>query len=429
MLNLNQLQQNFNLLPSSPGVYLFQDESGNTVYIGKARNLRDRVKSYFLNKDLGIKTINMIESSRNLDFIEVESEFEALLLEAALINKYKPKYNIALRDDKSPLYIVFTKEKFPRVRTARRTDLSMYDKDSIFGPFPNGSSVRSILKKLRRIFPFCESKGDAGRSCLHSHIGLCRPCPREIVKTNDKALANLYKKNINNLKKVLSGDTKKVINILDKEMNLMAAANNFENAAAIRDQINKLQWLTQPTTKTIEYMTNPNLLEDQANHSLESLKTNLKLNHTPARIECFDVSHTGKDKATSSMVVATNGRLNNREYRHFKIQNSNIPNDVAAIKETVTRRLKHKEWGIPDLIVIDGGKPQLNAAHAALMGREIHIISLAKKLEEIFVVNNPQPIRLALTDPGLQLLVKLRNESHRFARRLHHKLRSKALLS
>ncbi len=430
MLKLDHLRQNFNSLPTTPGVYLFQDEIGNTNYIGKARNLRDRVKSYFLNKDLGTKTINMIDSSQKLDFIEVESEFEALLLEATLISKYKPKYNLALKDDKSPLYIVFTREKFPRVRTARKSDLEDYGKSQAFGPFPNGSSVRQVLKKLRKIFPYCESKGDKGRPCLHSHIGFCRPCPREIVKTNDKNLANLYQKNIKNLKKVLSGNINSILKVLEKEMSDKAKANDFENAASIRDQINKLKWLTQPSTNTQEYVTNPNLIEDQAISALESLKSTLNLKKVPNRIECFDVSHTGKDKATSSMVVAINGRMSNQNYRHFKIQNPNIPNDVAALKETIVRRLKHPEWGVPDLMVIDGGKPQINAAREALDGKaDLQIISLAKKFEEIYLLDNPNPIRLQLTDPGLRLLVKLRNESHRFARRLHHKLRSKALFS
>ena len=452
MLQLSRLRHQPSLLPQTPGVYLFKDRRGHTLYIGKAKNLRARVNSYFLSSDLGPRTQLMLGKAGQLDYIKVESDLEALLLEASLINKFQPPYNVISIDYKSPLYIVITKEKYPRMRTARLRDLKYPTShfftlknlsreflgtppsSASFGPFPTGTSVKLLLRRLRRIFPYCETKTDQGRPCLHSHIGLCNPCPRQLVAHPDPAKAYQYRRNISHLKRVLSGKPKQVISLLVRQMNQAVARQDYETAAILRDQIKKLQILSQSPRNIDEYLTNPNLLDDQASQALDALAKTLNLVSTPQRIECYDISHTGRSQATAAMVVATDGILDPSNYRHFKIKFSSVPNDVAAVSETITRRLTHPEWGIPDLIIIDGGKPQLRAASAALQTpnhksqiTNLSVIALAKRLEEIYLSDRLQPLRLPESDSAMRLIIRLRNEAHRFARRLHHKLRSKAL--
>jgi excinuclease ABC subunit C len=436
MFTLEKLKTDFSVLPQTPGVYLFKNQSGTTLYIGKAKNLRNRVKSYFLDQKLGPKTRKMLELANGLDFIIVDSDLSALLLESSLINKYKPDYNIISKDDKSPLYIVITKEEFPRVKTTRGRDLKLGGpQDSIYGPFPSGSSAKLILRRLRPIFPYCETKTNTGRPCLYSHIGLCSPCPRHLSKTKDLEEKKAYLSNIRNLKKVLSGKFTQVIKILEEEMESASLSNRFEDAARARDQIRKLKWVAEPSRNTNEYLENPNLLEDEAMTAMHELKEAIDMTVLPKRIECYDISHTGRENATSSMVVATNGRIDTSQYRHFKIKHTSVPNDPAAIAETIQRRLAHKDWGTPDLIVVDGGITQLNAAMEIFNSSphrneypNLYIISLAKKFEEMYIPQKSGPVRLFPGSPGSKLLIHLRDESHRFARRLHHKLRSKSLL-
>ncbi len=431
----NQIQ----LLPSGPGVYLFKDKAGETLYIGKAKNLRKRVTSYGQLPSLGNRTRLMINQATLVDHINVDSEFSALLLEAALIRKFQPHYNVISRDDKSPLYIMITKEKFPRVRPVRLKDFSSRYPDRkqahLFGPFPSGSSVRVLLKKIRKIIPFCDSKSDKGRSCLHSYIGLCNPCPRHLTRHSDKVQEQLYRQNILRIRQILTGKIKPLVKILTLEMENSAQTLEYEKAAQIRDQINKLNWLSTSSQSVEDYLANPNLIEDQREIALSSLKKVLGLAQNPKRIECFDVSHTGKELGTAAMTVAVNGEVLSSMYRHFKIKFTQVPNDTAAIKETLQRRFTHTEWGIPDLIVIDGGKTQLSAGISALNTSvfkskfsNLRIIALAKQLEQIYIPDLKAPISIAHSDPGLLIIMRLRDEAHRFSRRLHHKLRSRRFL-
>ncbi len=432
MIEISNLKNHPQLLPQTPGVYFFSNQEGQILYIGKAKNLRNRVRSYFL-VDLLPRTQAMVTKAANLDFIRVDSEFEALLLEASLINKYQPLYNVISRDDKSPLYIIITTEKFPRVRTTRRKEIDSWEKShkppAIYGPFPSGLSARSLLRRLRKIFPFCESKSDVGRPCLHSHIGLCNPCPREITNNPTPAKVMAYKRNISLLKGVLGGKTKQVSKILIKEMNSAAENQDFEKAREIRDQIKKLEFLVSPRINVEEYLTNPNLVDDKAQSAIVSLQKHLHLPTVPVRIECYDVANLGKSEVTASMVVAHNGLLDTSLYRHFKIKRKDLPNDVGAIAEVISRRLNHPEWGMPNLIIVDGGKAQLGAAQKVVIDKQISlpVISLAKKIEEIYLPTQDSPLVLSLQDPGLRLLMNLRDEAHRFSRRLHHKLRSRSI--
>src|SRR3989344_7510289 len=245
-------------IPQLPGVYLYFDNKDSPIYIGKSNNLRNRVSSYF-SADLITQTAKMISEVKKFSAINVGSELEALLLEARLINKFKPKYNVSLKDDKHPLYIRITKETFPQVVTARRQDL---EKDTIafYGPFPSAGNVRGVLQFLRRVFPYAQHK--LGKSsCLYSQMGLCSPCPNEIVKLQNNSLKqNLtkqYRQNVFFIKAILSGRYFFVERALEKKMKLLSMNKNYEEAAKIRDQLTKIKYITQPITPVSHFLKNP----------------------------------------------------------------------------------------------------------------------------------------------------------------------------
>lgn len=416
-----------------PGVYLFKDRLGEVLYVGKSVNVKDRIGSHLASQ--GEKSKRMISQTQEVSVIPVESELESLLLEAKLIKDYLPKYNSAAKDDRSPLYIKITKDDFPVVATARGKDLA---NSVFFGPFPSSGTVRSVLRKIRRVFPY--HSGVLGkRPCLYSHLGLCNPCPNTIEKLNNenekKKLKNGYKKNIVRLIKLLSGESKSLRNDLVHEMKNFAESQDFEKASQLRDQISSLDYITSAFKSPGEYLRNPNLLEDQRREETKSLyevlSTRMKNLHTPKRIECFDVSQLSGRNPTGSMVTFTNGEPNKDYYRHFTIQDTNTRDDFAMIKEIVRRRLKHTwDWGKPDLIVIDGGRGQVSVARSVILekGCDIPLIGLAKRLEEIVIPKENQKfiiVRLKEESPALHLLQRVRDESHRFARRLHFKHRLK----
>jgi len=456
-------------LPQSPGIYLFTSKEGQIIYIGKAINLRERVKAYFTLKGLGGKTKTLVSEIDKVDHIKVESEFEALLLEAALIKKIQPKYNTRLRDDKSPLYIkITTADSFPKVLTVRRENDG---RSSYFGPFPSARTTREVLRFLRRIFPFCQQKKISQRACFYSHLGLCCPCPSkiqdlrtipgierkkfrelalakrecvspEILKTKaNKAkeyerLKKIYRQNIFRLKRVLEGKSKQVLKNLTKEMEQVAKEENFEEAAMLRDKIEKLNYLTQERMSTSLYLANPEILEEKRGEELKELTKALKQVkpvRTVRRIEAYDVSNIQGRQATGSMVVFVNGEAEKDSYRRFRIKLGQEPNDVGMIKEVLERRFNHPEWEYPDLILIDGGKGQVSAALTTLKEKrlKIPVIGLAKRLEEVIRIENGEWKMEKLEDSSraLNLLKRIRDEAHRFALSYHRKLRLKALMT
>ncbi|MBI4153690.1 GIY-YIG nuclease family protein, partial [Candidatus Woesebacteria bacterium] len=282
-------------IPESPGVYIFL-KNDTPTYIGKAVNLKGRLRSYF-SLNLARKTQKMIKEAEHLSFIKVNSELESLLLEARLIQKYKPKYNWASKDDKHPLYIRITKESYPRVVTARKIEVRDANL-AFFGPFPSSKTVGSVLRMLRRIFPYSEHKV-AKRPCLYSHMGLCNPCPSLIERQKDektkKKLTQIYKKNIGHIKAVLSGKFKSVRNELFDEMLSKSKDEKFEEAQALKEQISRLDYITQKAVPTESFLQNPNLVEEVRRGELAELTDILKklipLKGKLSRIECFDISH------------------------------------------------------------------------------------------------------------------------------------------
>jgi excinuclease ABC subunit C len=420
----------YRALPESAGIYVFFKNS-LPIYIGKAINLKRRVSSYF-DIHLEPKTKRMVSDATDLAYLQVSSELEALLLEARLIRMYMPKYNIAAKDDKHPLYIQITKEKYPRVITARKI-AGKEQNIAFYGPFPSSRNVRMVLKMIRRIFPYSDHKL-ANRPCLYSHIGLCNPCPSEIDRITDHEIKNKsrkeYLKNIRFVKAVLSAKFGGLRNELVKEMANLSSEEKFEKATEIRNKIESLDYITQPQMPTEFYLQDPNLYEDTRGKELKQLKSLLapiyNINHL-SRIECFDVAHLAGTSPTASMVTFIKGEADKTFYRHFRIRQKRGGSDIDSMREVVTRRLRHiDDWGKPDLIIVDGGVGQVNSFTRILFQNNIMIpvVGIAKNPDRLVTAGN----KIKLTGPALHILARIRNEAHRFARTYHHKLVSRTLI-
>ena len=393
--------------------------------MGKAKQLKNRVSSYFANPSLLIgKTKALVSQVHTINIIPVESELESLLLEANLIKKYSPKYNIKMTDGKAyPLIRITKKEAFPAVLTARRPE----DKNSIyFGPYPHAKEMHMVLRILRRIFPFQSVLHHAPKNCLYYHLGLC-PC----LPAHPEEKEN-YKKILKHIIDFLDGKTKKVMQDLENERDVASKMENFEKAEKLQQQIHAIQVITQPVINPFEYETNPNFRSDVRTQELEELQKILNKHGVavdlPTRIECYDNSNIQGTNPTSSMVVLTNGEIDKSQYRKFKIKSVKGPNDFASMQEVFIRRLKHTEWPYPSLFIVDGGKGQISSAMEVLKtyGITIPLIGLAKR-EETIITSNFEEIHLPKNSKALQLVMRIRDEAHRFAITFHRQLRSKSM--
>ena len=395
-----------------------KDRAGTILYVGKSKSLKNRVRSYFAPPvRLEPKTQKLVSQIKNIAYIEVASELESLLLESRLIQKFHPHYNIASKDDKSPYYIHITREGYPKPVINHDPHLATA------GPFLNRLVPSRILRQLRRVAPYCLAPRPVKKPCLYSHLGLCHPCPA----TGDKSG---YLKNISRLKKLLSGQFSPIKKILAQNMLTASQLQDYESASLYRDQLRNLTRLAQTPLPPDFYIANPNLIQDQRQEAItklsEVLGPPLRLRGgdggvTFSRIEFFDNAHLQGTFPTSAMTVAIAGQLMPREYRHFTLKS--LPDDISMMREVLQRRLKRTDWPKPDLIVLDGGQPQLS-----VINWDIPTIALAKKQEIIHVPNGHQ-IKLDKSHPGLKLLMRLRDEAHRFSRRLHHKHRKKKMLN
>ncbi len=413
--------ESYQSLPKSPGVYLFQNASGQVIYVGKAKSLKDRVSSYFpSNPDLLLpKTARLTKEIAKISHIVVESEIDALLLEANLIRKYQPRYNVDWKDGKSyPLIEITLSDPVPFVRYAR---METNPKARYFGPYPTGSDLTSVLRFLRRLFPFVSSPHPGNRSCLRSHLGLC-PCPD--VFTNPEVRVS-YKKTLRRLIQFLEGKRDRVQRELVKEMAAASKAEEFEKAGVIKKKLETLAYIASSRRQPWEYELNPNLLIDQR---LEEQSILAKLVGVPhlGKIECYDISNTSGRQATGAQVVFVDGLPEKKFYRRYRIKLKNTPDDYAMLIEVLKRRL-HSDVPLPDLFVIDGGKGQLQAAKSVL-GQNVRVLALAKRLETIFL-DSGKEINLPPSSPALKLLQRLRDEAHRFSRKYHFLLRTKKMLS
>ncbi len=435
-----RLQEKLKQLPSGPGVYFHKDENGQIIYVGKASVLKNRVRQYFhKSRQSDPKTDLLVADIRDVDWQEVDSEIEALFLEAELIRRYMPKYNILLRDDKSQIYVrIDFNNKYPSVTTTRRP---LDDKATYYGPYLSQLAVKRALKYLRKIFPYSTHTTLPNRACLLVHLNLC-PGP-ETGQLDEKQ----YKSSLKKLVAVLNGRKKKLISELDSEMKQLAKQSDFEQAGKLRDQIIALKDLD----KRILF-SDKEFMDLSKDHALIELSELLGLDSPPKRIEGYDISHMSGSDVVASMVVFSNGVADKSSYRKFK---SRLPgnDDFLHMREVTQRRFSDKnikQWGKPDFILIDGGKGQLSAAQEVLKEKELFIptVGLAKNYEEIIVAKQWPSTKLndeiVLKQRGftkrsedfvsvdlpnnsnlVKLLQRIRDESHRFAVSYHSVLKSK----
>lgn len=442
-----------NKAPHSPGVYLFKKGEA-MLYIGKAADLKKRLSSYF-RKNIGGKMRQMLAGATKLEWLETSSEVEAFLKEAELIKKYQPKYNYLLRDDKNYFYVGVTKETFPklfithqpRAQSARiknqKSRINPKLNSNYLGPFTSGAALKSVLRLLRRVFPYCTCKTSHQRPCLNAQIGRCLGfcCDKSKSQIQNPKFQNEYKDSLKNIIAVLSGKRKRILAELKRAMNTAAKNEDFEKAAKIRDQI----WGLENIFSHQKFLEGglPARIPPSPNwqKTEKYIRRLLGIKHGISRVEGYDISNLSGTEATGSLVVFINGQPAKSEYRKFRIKTVGGANDTAMLREVVRRRLAHPEWPYPELMLIDGGRAQLGAAQAAklqntnsksqtnykfqnLKIQNISIAALAKHHEELYTEWRKAPLRLSTLPQNVALFFqRVRDESHRFAKMYHHKLR------
>jgi excinuclease ABC subunit C len=510
-------------IPNNPGCYLFKDKNNKIIYIGKAKNLKKRVKSYFQKTDLDPKTELLVENINSLDFIATDNEVEAIILESNLIKKHIPKYNINLKDSKRFAYIQLTADDYPRILVARKP----LGKGKFFGPFVSAAARDDIVWLLKKNFQLRTCKRMPKRACLRYHIDLClAPCIKEVTKKE-------YQDVIRKVKMILNGKTGDLAKTLKSEMKNASQTEDYEAALRLRNQISAISWLSEKQNmqrikrynedilnyvvkndkvylilfnvykgilenkQEYEFDYNKNFLEEfivqyysennvprelilpkkiedslveflrtkregavgftipkkgdkkrlldlvKVNveltffgdfEKLEDLQKKLKLQDSPSVIECFDVSHLSGTSTVASMVQFKNAKPDKSNYRRFKIRSVEGVDDFAAIGEVVRRRykrLKKEKQNMPDLVIIDGGLGQLNSALKEIEKLELKIpvISIAKKMEEIYTPGLSFPISLDKKSKAQKLIQEIRDEAHRFAISYQKVLRKKDMIS
>ena len=415
-MNLNSTK-----ISDKPGVYLLIGNDKKILYVGKASNLKLRLKSYKRNSS-NPRINRLISKINTVNTFEVGSPVEALILEANLIKQYKPEFNVLLKDDKDYIYIKITKDIFPRVLSARKKSLT--NAQYYFGPYPSSESVRRTLKIIRKIFPYSNCKPGSKRACLHFHLGLCPGvCVGKISQKN-------YLKNIRRIKLFLEGKKDSILRDLEKERRYLSAKLNYEGAAETHEKILALEYVSKPRNDVTRYMEDKDFLLTYRLSELKELKKVLGLRKIPKRIEGYDISNIQGEYATGSMVVILNGEAKKSEYRKFRIKKVVGISDTAMMEEIIRRRFKNN-WDHPDLIMVDGGKGQRSACLKVLkqFNLKITCIGLAKKQEQIYTPNSNYPIRLPRNSKALHVVQRLRDEAHRFAIRYHRHLIGKDLLT
>ena len=420
--------------PQTPGIYLMKDSAGRVIYVGKAKNLRSRAGSYFLKGATEEKrTAHWVSEICDVDFAECESEVDALLMEARLIKDVQPKYNKELKDDKSfPYLMISTREDFPRVEVTREPKERGV---KLYGPFANAGALRGAVQVLQRIFKFrtCSLDIDEGderwkwfRPCLLASINQCTaPCNLRINREE-------YRRDIKRLQMFLDGKKKSLLNEMRKEMQEASEALEFEKAAVLRDEIHRLETLEK--RGELDTHAQPEVFYVDPKKGLAGLRKVLGLKTQPRVLEGVDIAHLDGGQTVASVVQFIDGLPFKPGYRRYKIRTVQGADDFGSIHEVVSRRYKRLYDAcevFPDILLIDGGKGQLNAALAAFDEQEIEpptLISLAKREEEVFRPGEPEPLRISRHSFALRLLQYVRDEAHRFAQHYHHILRRKSTL-
>jgi excinuclease ABC subunit C len=442
----DKIKKKLSELPTTPGVYFHKDNKGDIIYIGKAANLRNRVRQYFQkSRARDTKTDILVSEIADIEWTELETEADALFLEAELVRRYLPRYNILLRDDKSQIYVrISYKSDYPTVTITRRP---LDDGAEYFGPYSSPYAVKKALRYLRKAFPYAVSRPvNQKRTSLYYHLGLDPGL--EEGRTN---LAN-YRANLRKLMQYLKGERVAIVRDIERDMKKAARAQDFEQAAKLRNRLFAIQALNRQSL-----FGDREIQDAGRDQALVDLATLLGLPKPPRRMECFDISHMQGTDTVASMVVFINGLPDKANYRKFKMR---IPgnDDFAHMHEALTRRLREenrKKWGLADLIIIDGGKGQLTSAIKARDEAglpNIPMVGLAKKEEEIIIhktksiegVNAEKVADTAISSQAyvgdskdfisvdlpvqsnvVKLLQRIRDESHRFAVSYHSTLKRK----
>ncbi|MDE0243619.1 MAG: GIY-YIG nuclease family protein [Candidatus Kaiserbacteria bacterium] len=402
----------FTAFSDGPGAYLFLDAEDTILYVGRATNLQDRIRSYFserLGADRGQRMVDALLKTERIETKETDSVLEAYILEAHLIKKHEPAYNVVDKDNKSFQYVGITDEEFPRVLVVRGRDLERGVPGTSFrytyGPFPRGSILKEALRVIRKLLPFRDTctPAAAGRTrpCFRAQIGLCPGvCSGEVD-------AEQYKKRIREIRMVFEGKKKQLITLLEREMRDHVQEQEFEEAEVLRRRILSLTHI-----QDVHLIKRDELVDES---------------DTAFRVEAYDIAHLGGKQAIGVMVAFINGERSFTDYRTFTIHS--VPgDDIAGLREILTRRLGHAEWRLPQLIVVDGGKAHLRAAERILSdyGLSIPIVSVVKDER-----HKPREVLgdASLASEHERVIITSNTEAHRFAMSRHRKKRSQSFLS
>lgn len=357
------LKQKLSKLPTAPGVYFHKNAAGEIIYVGKAAVLKNRVRQYFQNSVKDVKTQALVREIADTDWITVETEMDALFLESEMIKRYMPKWNILLRDDKTVSYVrIDMKSEVPYVSFTRNP---VDDGATYMGPFYGKAAVEKAVRALRRIFPYYV-KPYTGKKTLDTDLGLTPGI--EVGKSTPKD----YKRNLRKLIRCLEGGRESLIRELEKTMTEQAKVGNYELAAEARDQIRGLKELQKKIV-----FSDKEFLDISSDQALKQLQDLLGLEKPPRRIEGYDISHQSGENTVGSMVVFINGTAARSEYRKFKIRSSKN-DDLKSLQEVISRRLKHAEWDLPDLVIVDGGEGQVQTLLPLLQPFNIPVIGRDK---------------------------------------------------
>ncbi len=416
-MTLEQFKKRAAKIPDAPGVYFFLGKNKKVLYIGKATNLRDRVRSYFaqdLHTARSPLVVGMVQKAHAIDWRQTDSVLEALLLEGSLIRSYKPPANTDSKDDKSYNHVVITKEDYPQVLLVRGGELErkasakgrdVHDPNSllrnfdapayrkVFGPYPHGLQLKDGLKLLRKIFPYRDSKCQPGqgRPCFNRQLGLCPGvCTGEVSSAE-------YKKTVRHIELLFTGKKKQVLTSLAQQMRAAAKAEDFEQAKELRRQLFALQHIQDVSLIKEEYK-----------------------KPSTARIEAYDIAHLAGSATVGVMVVVEGGAAIKNEYRKFTVKTAKGGDDAGALREVLSRRLGHDEWPMPRIIAVDGAKAQINVAQKVLdeYGIQIPIVGVTKDDK-----HRPRALvgdRMVIKDKERDILLA-NAEAHRFAIGYHRK--------
>ncbi len=432
---VERLRERIAQFPKTPGVYLMKDVKGRVLYVGKAKDLRSRASSYFqdsadLLRTRGPDIARMAAMVEDVDFLECETEVDALIQEARLIKDIQPPHNVQMKDGKTFPYLeITTGDEFPGVfvtRTPRSKGSRLY------GPFTSAGALRDAVNAMQKVFKFrtCEldiREDDENRRffrpCLLHAINQCTaPCADRISRED-------YRRDVERLKRFLASKRSVVVREMEREMKAAAEALDFEEAARVRDRIKAIGALK--LTGDPEENIQPEAFYVDPRQGLERLAKVLALEQAPRIIEGIDIANLQGEESVGALVCFIDGKAFKSGYKRFRIRTVEGQDDYAMIREVVQRRYRHAAEGeelYPDVILIDGGLGQLHAALAAcgeMFVRPPMVISLAKREEEVYIQARQRPIRLARNDSALRLLQQVRDEAHRFAQHYHHILRSK----